>query len=569
MSQHTIPSRLREKLARLYPQHDTDALLARFLALVDNPAAPPADSLALSERDVMLITYGDQVHARDEAPLATLRRFLAQTLAGAVNCVHILPFYPYTSDDGFSVVDYEQVNPALGDWSHIDALKDDYRLMFDAVFNHISASSAWFRAFLRDEAPFTDYFVTVPPDTDLSQVVRPRTLPLLTPFETSSGTKHVWTTFSADQIDVNAANPEVVLELTRILLDYVKRGAQFIRLDAIAFMWKIIGTPCIHLPETHLIIQLWRDMLDLAAPQAILITETNVPHHENVSYFGDGTNEAQLVYNFALPPLVLHTLSTGDAADLTRWARTLTRPSERTTFFNFTASHDGIGVRPVSAILPPHAVDALVERTLAHGGRVSYRSLPDGSRSPYELNISYFDAITAPDVTAQDPQTAVSRFVVSQAIALTLMGMPALYFHSLFGSRSDTDAVIRTGQNRSINRAKLDADTLLEELRTPESLRARVYGRLKALLKVRTQQAAFHPLAPMYIHDLHPSLFVVARDSRDGAQHIMALHNVSGQSVTLDLSGFGARWHDLISGEMHDASLTVAPYQVLWLTPRA
>jgi sucrose phosphorylase len=136
----------------------------------------------------------------------------------------------------------------------------------------------------------------------------------------------------------------------------------------------------------------------------------------------------------------------------------------------------------------------------------------------------------------------------------------------LFGSRSDTDAVIRTGQNRSINRAKLDADALLEELRTPDSLRARVYGRLKALLTVRTQQAAFHPLAAMHIHDLHPSLFVVARESRDGTQRIMALHNVSGQSVTVDLSGFGTRWHDLISGETHNASLTVAPYQVLWLT---
>jgi len=569
MTQHAILTRLRDKLTQLYPHHDADTLLARFLALVESTPAPTDSPLALSERDVMLITYGNQVHARGEAPLATLRRFLGHTLKDAVNCVHILPFYPYTSDDGFSVVDYEQVNPALGDWSHIEALRHDYRLMFDAVFNHISASSAWFQAFLRDEAPYADFFVTVPPDTDLTQVVRPRTLPLLTSFETVSGTKHVWTTFSADQIDVSAANPEVVLELTRILLDYVKRGAQFIRLDAIAFLWKTLGTPCIHLPQTHLVVQVWRDMLDLAAPQTILITETNVPHHENVSYFGDGTNEAQLVYNFALPPLVMHTLSTGDATDLTRWAGTLTRPSDRATFFNFTASHDGIGVRPVSEILPPHTVEALVERTLAHGGRVSYRSLPDGRRSPYELNISYFDAIPAPDVTAHDPHTAVSRFVVSQAIALSLVGMPSLYFHSLYGSRSDTDAVTRTGQNRSINRAKLDADALLDELHTPGSLRALVYGKLKALLKIRVKQAAFHPLAPMRTHDLHPSLFALSRESRDGTQRIMALHNVSGQSVALDLAAFGARWHDFISGESYGESLTVAPYQVLWLTAQA
>lgn len=568
MTSHDLTARIREKLAHLYPQHDTDTLLARFMALVSHPTPTPPAPLNISERDVMLITYGDQVRAPDEAPLATLHRFLNATLDDAVNCVHILPFYPYTSDDGFSVVDYERVDAALGDWVDIAALTQDYRLMFDAVFNHISSQSPWFKAFLRGKAPYTDYFVTVPPQTDLSQVVRPRTLPLLTPFETSRGVQHVWTTFSADQIDLNAANPDVILDLTRILLEYVARGADFIRLDAIAFLWKTIGTSCIHLPETHMIIQLWRDMLDLAAPHVILITETNVPHHENISYFGDGTNEAQLVYNFALPPLVMHTLNTGSAADLTQWAASLERPSDRTTFFNFTASHDGIGVRPVSALLPPQAVDALVQRTLAHGGLVSYRSLPDGSRSPYELNISYFDAINPPELTAQDPFTAVRRFVISQAIAMVIMGMPALYFHSLYGSRSDHAGVTQTGHNRSINRQKFDAQTLLDALHTTDSIRAAVHDQLKRLLKIRTAQAAFHPLAAMRIHDQHPALFIVERESLDGGQRIVAVQNVTGDAVAVSLAGMGAaRWRDLITGQVYAESdrVSTAPYGLLWL----
>lgn len=496
-----IYARIQDKLKRLYPDHIPE--IARRLNDLIIPTTNPAASLVLSERDVMLIAYGDHVFRANETPLKTLDDVLTH-LALSVSSLHLLPFYPYSSDDGFSVIDYYQVDPALGTWDDISRLSTRYRLMFDAVFNHISAHSAWFQAFLRGEKPYTDYFVTLDAGADISKVTRPRTHPLLTTFETAHGTKHVWTTFSDDQIDLNIMNPYILLEMVKTLLFYVQHGAQFIRLDAIAFLWKEVGTTSIHLPETHTVIQLMRDVLDLVAPDTILITETNVPHDENISYFGDGSNEAQMVYQFTLPPLILHTLQTGDARQLTQWAKTIERLSDRTTFFNFTASHDGIGLRPVQGILSDAEIEALVQRTLAHGGQVSYRNNSDGTQSPYELNITYFDAITSPEITKALPDVAVDRFILSQAIMLSFVGVPGIYLHSLFGSRNDHAGVQATGRARSINREKLNADELFRRLSDQFSLSHQVFERYKQLLEIRTAQSAFHPLGEHKVLDLHP-----------------------------------------------------------------
>ncbi|HLA06853.1 MAG TPA: alpha-amylase family glycosyl hydrolase, partial [Anaerolineales bacterium] len=307
----------------LYGEDRSPQLLARVESLLSQYRTRVAEHKCnLSERDSILITYGDQVQSSNERPLQTLGALCKQYLTGVVSGIHILPFYPWTSDDGFSVVDYRQVDPALGDWDDVSSMQSHFRLMFDGVINHISSQSGWFKGFLRDDPRYRDYFITIEDEPDLSQVVRPRALPLLTAFDTSSGEKRVWTTFSADQIDLNFKNPEVLFEILDILLLYAERGATFIRLDAIAYLWKEIGTTCIHLPQTHRVIQFLRAALNEAAPHVHLITETNVPHVDNISYFGDGTNEARLVYNFALPPLTLHAFHTGDASVLSNWAKT-------------------------------------------------------------------------------------------------------------------------------------------------------------------------------------------------------------------------------------------------------
>jgi len=532
----------------------------------------------LTERDSILITYGDQVQSPDEKPLQTLNTFCKQYLNGIVSGIHILPFYPWTSDDGFSVVDYRQIDPALGDWDDVSAMQN-FRLMFDGVINHISSQSEWFQGFLNDDLHYRDYFIEAENSPMLSLVVRPRTLPLLTNFQTSSGEKYVWTTFSADQIDLNFKNPEVLLEILDILLLYAERGATFIRLDAIAYLWKEIGTNCIHLPQTHHVIQFLRAAIHEVAPHVHLITETNVPHTDNISYFGDGTNEAQLVYNFALPPLTLHTFHTGDARILSDWARTLTLPSDKTTFFNFLASHDGIGLNPARGILSDSDIDSLVNKTLAHGGLISYKHNMDGSQSPYEMNINYFDALsnpynllppqspaagTSPRADHETVDLQVDRFLAAQAIMLSLIGVPGIYFHSLFGSRGWLAGVKLTGHNRTINREKLKFSELQDQLADEDSLRSKVFTKYSQLLKARSNTSAFHPHGVQNILDFHPSVFAIERISPDGSSRALCLHNVSQGQVSVSTNCESVI--DLFTGQVIQISnVTLEPYQILWL----
>ncbi len=577
---------LAERMDAFFRQRDhRNQVSARNLVSV--PAAGH-----LTERDAILITYGDQFQTPGEPPLRTLAAFLDDHLRDVLNGVHILPCFPYSSDDGFSVVDYRRIDPALGDWDDVAALGARYRLMFDFVANHISQHSAWFQAYRRGEAPYTDFFIEADPATDLSPVVRPRTLPLLTPVETAHGVRHVWTTFSADQIDLNYANPQVLLEMTDVLLHYVAHGAEIIRLDAIAYLWKEIGTPCIHLPRTHAVVKLWRAVLDAVAPEVLLITETNVPHADNINYFGEPlaetgiilseaqrsrrTDEAQMVYNFSLAPLTLHALQTGDATILSRWAAGLKPPSLAATFFNFIASHDGIGVLPARGILDEAQAHGLVDRTLAHGGQVSHKANPDGAPSVYELNITLYDFLNDP--AQPDPAVDVPRFLASQAILLSLAGVPGIYVHSLLGSRNCHLCFAETGRARSLNRHKFDRAALEATLADPAGHMGRVFAGYRRMLRLRRGEPAFHPAGGQQVLDLGPAVFAVLRTPPESGRPVLCLVNVSVQPQTAYLgSGFGELWHaggacfDLIEGAVFQANgetlaVELSGYQVRWLT---
>ena len=581
----SIEQRILDHLTFLYGAKRAPVLLERLRAILAqfrerNPRLAARERLApqerLTERDVILITYGDQVTERGQPPLQTLTEVLEKYIKSAVTGVHILPFFPYSSDDGFSIIDHTAVNPDFGTWADVERLGRHFRLMFDAVINHVSAQSRWFQEFLKGNPEFADYFIVVEEGTDLSQVVRPRALPLLTRVQTASGERLVWTTFSADQIDPDYANPDVLLKVIEVLLLYVEKGADLIRLDAIAYLWKKIGTTCIHLEETHRVVKLFRAIFDAVAPYVIIVTETNVPHEENVSYFGDGTDEAQMVYQFSLPPLVFHAFLSGDATYLSEWAAGLSSPSDSTTFFNFLASHDGIGVRPAEGILSPAEVQGLVERTLAHGGYVSYKTNSDGTQSVYELNISYFDALSDPD-GAEPLDLQARRFLASQAIMLSLAGVPGIYVHSLFGSRSDPAGVEQTGRYRSINREKFRRDELEQELADPSSLRHKVFYPYLHLIRTRAAHPAFHPNSAQDVLFGNESLFTLVRISPDGEETVICVHNVSdaARPFRADLKTLSIRHtsalRDVISGTSYpvddgsDLALTVGPYQVLWL----
>lgn len=451
---NTLKERLLEKIAFVYGEEKADDIYTALNNLMEKYKADriPKDKQWVDEKDVMLITYGDNIKEKGKSPLKSLKEFLQNNVKDVINSVHILPFYPYSSDDGFSVIDYRKVNPELGTWEDIQNFSKEFYLMFDGVINHISKESDWFQGYLKGDTKYRRYFIEADPKQDYSSVTRPRALPLLTKFRTSHGEKFLWTTFSDDQIDLNYENEEVLLEIIDILLTYAKLGARYIRLDAIGYLWKKIGTSCIHLDETHTIIQLIRDVLDEVYPGTIIITETNVPHKDNISYFGNGYNEAHMVYQFPLPPLTLYSFLSGNAKYLTKWAQSLEPTSNKTTFFNFLASHDGIGVRPAEGILSEQQIEWLCEKVKEHQGFVSYKDNGDGTQSPYELNINYLDALSHPD-DAQELK--VKRFIAAQSILFSMIGVPGIYIHSLLGSQNDHEGVKETGRYRSINREKL------------------------------------------------------------------------------------------------------------------
>jgi glycosidase len=545
-------------------------------------------SYKLSEGDVILITYGDQFQEEGSPPLQVLADFLRVNLKKAVNGLHILPFFPFSSDDGFSVVDYRKVDSRLGNWSHIARLNQDFRLMFDAVINHVSRESVWFKSFKHGEEPYKDFFITIDPEADLSMVVRPRARPLLTSVNTNCGVKQVWTTFSEDQIDLNYANPRVLLEILNLLLFYVEHGAEFIRLDAIAYLWKQQGTPCIHLPQTHRVVKLFRAILDAVAPGVILITETNVPHQENIRYFGDPLidnqlgkvsprgDEAQMVYQFPLAPLVLHTFHIGNARILTKWATKLKLPYPSATFLNFIASHDGIGVRPAEGLLSPDQIQALVTTTKLHGGEVSYKTNSDGSKSVYELNITLYDALNNPNHPKQEDD--VSRFLASQFVMLSLAGVPGIYVHSLFGSRNCYQCLEETGRSRSINRQRFFRSDLESRLADPGSIESQVFTGYLDLLLQRRRRRAFHPRGNQRILNSLDTIFGLVRTAPEGNDTVICLVNVTEypQNLGLDLDQLGLAdrsiWYDLISGREYtliDRYLRISfdSYQYIWLAP--
>ena len=522
------------------------------------------------EQDVMMITYGDSIMHGHEKPLFTLHRFLQTYCKNTINKVHLLPFYPYSSDDGFSVIDYSSVNEALGEWTDIRRLADDYGLMFDLVVNHCSARSAWFENFIKGEGPGSDFFFTASPDEDLSQVTRPRVSPLLRETPTQNGTKYVWCTFSHDQVDFDFSNPKVLLAFMQIIRLYIDKGAKVFRLDAVAFLWKIVGTTCINLPQTHEVIRLMRTLIEHVDPGIIIITETNIPNRENLTYFGNA-NEAHAIYNFSLPPLLVNTLVTGDCRYLKSWMMGMPPAQNGTTYFNFIASHDGIGLRPAEGLLDEEEISTLVHTMQNYGGKISWRASAHGQQKPYEINITLFDALQG---TVDGPDRwQVQRFICAHAIMLGMEGMPGIYIHSLLGTSNDYEKVANTGQNRSINRKRWEYDELERLLDSPYSQHHRVLTQMSQLIRIRKAQPAFHPNATQFTLQLGNQLFGYWRQSLDRNQSIFCVSNISNeeQSVLMsDINLIGTdHWVDLISGEtIEDDSgyLHLSPYQTVWIS---
>ena len=523
-----------------------------------------------SEQDIIMITYGDSLVEEGKAPLITLQEFIEDYLKQHINSVHILPFFPYSSDDGFSVIDYSSVNEALGSWQDIQHIAAKKKLMSDLVINHCSSRSLWFENFIKGDGVGHDYFFTADTQDDLSQVVRPRTSPLLRETNTQQGSKYVWCTFSHDQVDFDFRNPQVLLEFIKIIRLYLDNGVRIFRLDAVAFLWKVLGTSCINLPQTHEVVRLLRTLIEHAQPDAIIITETNIPNTQNLTYFGNA-NEAHCIYNFSLPPLLINTLITGNCLYLKRWLMSMPPAQHGTTYFNFIASHDGIGLRPVEGLLTEQEVGTLINTMKNFGGAISWRTSESGQQKAYEMNISLFDALQG--TTKGPDKWGMQRFLCAHTIMLGLEGIPGIYIHSLLATRSDYEKLKNTHHNRAINRHRWDYPKLIEALQDDTSSHHKIFNRMMALIDLRTQQSAFHPNATQFTLHLGLNLFGYWRQSMDRKQSIFCISNITDQSVDLLVSELNLvlteSWFDLISGDtIEDVSqpLTLAPYQCVWLT---
>ena len=569
----SFAERIAQRLTFLYGDTIADQVVSQIFDLIESKELDQKTTEERwSEKDIILITYGDTIRREGERPLQTMTKFLNRHLTGCISGVHILPFHPFSSDDGFSVIDYRKVNHELGEWEDIHKLGGHFDLMSDLVINHCSRENLWFIDYISDNGPGREFFIEMDPETDVSLVTRPRNSPLLVPVYTRRGLKYVWATFSKDQVDLNFKNPQVLLEYINILLNYIKFGSRFVRLDAIAFLWKEVGTTCIHLPETHEVVKLLRDIVDEIAPDMVLITETNVPVKENLSYFGEG-DEAHMVYQFGLPPLCLHALHRGNASYLTEWAANIPELPKGCSYLNFTASHDGIGLRPAEGILPTHEVADLIDSMHRFGGFVSMKANADGVDTPYEINISLFDAFMG--TRRETDQWQIQRFLCSQVIMMSLQGIPAIYIHSLTASPNDVSYVEKTGRTRSINRRIWDADELNDLLFNPATPNSDVFNELRRIMQVRRQQPAFNPNVPQHVFDLGSSFFALCRHDAETGARVYTICNVTNtqQQLSLaDMEGIEAFecYRDILqagSTYFTQEDVTLPPYKCLWLTP--
>jgi sucrose phosphorylase len=534
-----------------------------------------------TEKDMVLITYGDVIKGEKGNTLEALHRFIQRYNPGTINTIHLLPFFPYSSDRGFSVVDFKAVDPNMGTWECILDMGVDYDLMFDGVLNHCSSRSEMFRQFLRGNPHYKDFFIAYDSPEDLtldqrSKIFRPRTSDILTKFDSIDGPKYVWTTFSHDQIDFNFRNPDVLMRVIEALLFYVRRGADIIRLDAVTYLWSEPGTDCVHLPETHAAVKLLRDVMDVVAPGVALITETNVPHEQNISYFGNGYDEAHMVYNFALPPLVLYTYYAQDATAISKWAQGLEIDSKAATFFNMLDTHDGVGVMGVKGILAKEEIDLIIQRAKENGAYISYKTTESMTEEPYEINTTWWSAMNG-DHSDEDITFQVKRYVAFRSLALVIKGVPGVYTHGVMAILNDHDKVQQTGVKRDVNRGTIDPARLAKDLEDPQSKRSlmrRINGKIGMH---RVRHRAFHPQGDQQVLMVSPDVFAVFRISPEGDQHILTLTNVTDRvsSIEVFLSDLGVKeteWHDLLSDgawEARDGKLSIdlEPYDVVWMMP--
>ena len=521
------------------------------------------------ENDFFLICYADSIVRKKTKNFKTLDLFLRK-FCKSFNFIHILPFFPSSSDDGFAVVDYKEIDDQHGNWSDFKEISKNFNVMTDLVINHCSVSNKLFRNFLTNKEPGIDFFIESEKQFNgISKVVRPRTSKLSKSISVDGKKKFIWCTFSHDQVDFNFKNEKVLLFFLHIIKFYIDNGTRALRLDAVAFLWKEIGTRCINLPETHNIIRLIRLVVESYKPNSIIITETNIPSNENLSYFGNN-NEAHCIYNFSLAPLLIHAIISGSSFYLKKWSRSMPPAQQGNAYLNFLSTHDGIGMRPLEGIIPDEELEVFFRTLQKSGAFLSYRASRK-KENVYEVNTTLLDALSQ-TFEGKDSYT-IKRFILAHQILFSMEGIPAVYIQNLVGSRNDIKKFKKTKSFRSINRRNWDYDYLLKKLHCDSTSNSKIYKALLELISVRKKQPAFHPNATQFTLQLDDHLFGIWRQSIDRSQSIFCVSNLTKYKKKLFLHDINLivtdNWYDILNNKKLksiNTKIVLQPYQSVWIT---
>ena len=570
--------KLRNLLESIYHEHTSEEINLVFNQLLQiiqdfqlkSGYKEKKEAISWNEKHSVLITYADSVHKEGEASLITLNEFLEKYFSNLSICVHILPFLKSTSDGGFAVSSHKLLDEKFGDWPDLKRISRNHTLMADLVLNHVSSSHPWVQQFIKGEEPGLSNIYAPLEGKDWVNVVRPRSSSLFSQVNTSRGPKQVWTTFGPDQVDLNWQNPKLIIEFLNLIVSYVENGIKWLRLDAIGFVWKEPKTTCLHLPKAHLIVKILRILLSNLLDEGILITETNVPQKENLSYL-EPSDEAHMAYNFPLPPLLLEAVMTSKADILNSWIFDWPSLPINTTLFNFTASHDGIGLRALEGLMENDRIKQLLINCEKRGGLVSHRRLSSGEDKPYELNISWWSAME--DSSRDSKRYQFERFMLSQLVVMALKGIPAFYLPALMASDNDIKSFAKTGQRRDLNREKFKLSKLSIVLDNPETNANKNLRYLSRALSIRSHLSPFHPSSEMNcLTKGRSDLLIIKRG--EGKEAIWAIHNMTENKLNFSINddeilkalNNKSFFHDyLTKRKYYNLNISLNPFQVIWI----
>ena len=563
--------KIRSKLDNIYKislsKKDIDKFEDEIIQIIKNfNKKNPKRKKNISEKTSLIICYGDSIYSNKKSSISLFKIFFQKKLKNYFNTIHFLPFYPSSSDSGFSVKDHYKIENKLGNWSDIKKISKSNDIMADMVINHSSARGLWFRNFLKNKKPGKNYFLTIDSKFDTSKVIRPRDHKLLKKINIFNKKEYLWRTFSADQLDLNFKNPSVLLRFIKIMINLINHGVTVFRLDAIAYLWKESGTKCINLKQTHEIIKLLRTICSYLNVETIIVTETNLPEKENLTYFGKN-DEANWIYNFSLPPLLIHAFLFENSSYLNQWSKKLPVTKNGNSYLNFISSHDGIGIRPTEGIFNQKILSSFLKRLKKNGSKFSYRKVKNKLKKVYEANITVFDALKKSDYDSKG-KFFLERYVSAHSIMISFEGIPAVYFNSLFGKSNDEAKYIITGNNRDVNRYKWNYKNISKKLSNKNSKQSIFFQKISNLLSIRRKQKAFHPNASRHNINLGSKIFSFKRISINKKQTVICITNLSSKIQRANLNKIYHNWTNLIGSkiEIKNKLLILKPFETIWLS---